>query len=423
MTSSRPAGRTKCLLAVAAATLPLTMLVACGGGSSGGSGGAPSAASSGGAHLELTALDYYTDEPAHADTQKRLSDCAAKVNATITQQSVPSPQYNAKVLQGISTKTLPDVLMVNNPDLPQFAKSGALNTLTNLKVDTSAYLPSVLGAGTYNNELYGLAPNVNTLVLFYNKKLLAQAGVKVPTTWAELETAAQKLTKPGQYGFAYSAAAGTEGEWTFVPFLWANGGSQADLTSAKSEQALSYYTGLARKGYVSKSAVNWSQADAKDQFAAGKAAMMINGPWQIPALNQVKSLDWASAPIPVPAAGVKPAAPLGGELWTVPRTTPDRESRAASIVQCLNDPATQLAMAMANNTVPSNAAAAAELAKKQPEMASIVETVQSARALTSDVGDKWPTVDTALASAIQAVITGQASVHDAMRTAQSQLDG
>ena len=39
---------------------------------------------------------------------------------------MPSAQYNAKVLQAISTKTLPDVLMVNNPDLPQFAKSGAL---------------------------------------------------------------------------------------------------------------------------------------------------------------------------------------------------------------------------------------------------------------------------------------------------------
>jgi multiple sugar transport system substrate-binding protein len=413
--------RKKRVVTALAAALPLALLAACSSGG-GASGKAPTAASSGGAHLTLSAFDYYTDEPAHGDTQKRLSECAAKVNATITQQSIPSPQYNAKVLQAISTKTLPDVLMVNNPDLPQFAKSGALASLSNLKVDTSAYMPSVLSAGKYKGELYGLAPNVNSLMLYYNKKLLSKAGVKVPTTWAELESAAAKLTKGGTYGFDYSAASGTEGEWTFVPFLWSNGGSQADLTSAKSEEALKFYTGLALKGYVSKSAVNWSQADAKDQFAAGKAAMMINGPWQIPSLKQVKGLDWSTATIPVPRAGVKPAAPLGGELWTVPKTTPEREARAASIVQCLNSPQTQLTMALSNQTVPSNSSAADQLVQKQPEMAAIVQTVRSARALTSDAGEKWPVVDNALAAAIQAVITGQSSVDAAMKRAQAQYD-
>jgi multiple sugar transport system substrate-binding protein len=419
-TSTRPARRRLRALLAASAVLPIALLAAC---SSGGGSGAPTAASSGGEKLSLTALDYYTDEPAKGDTQKRLSACAAKVNATITQQSVPSPQYNAKVLQAISTKTLPDVLMVNNPDLPQFAKSGALNDLANLDVDTSAYMPSVLGAGKYDGKLYGLAPNVNTLVLYYNKKLLSEAGLEVPKTWADLEAAAKKLTTKDRHGFAYSAASGTEGEWTFVPFLWANGGSQADLTSAKSKEALTYYTGLALKGYVSKSAVNWSQADAKDQFAAGKAAMMINGPWQIPSLKDVKDLDWATAPIPVPQEGIKPAAPLGGELWTVPKTTPDRESRAASIVQCLNSADTQLQMALGNNTVPSNSEAATDIAEQQPDMAAIVETVRSARALTSDVGEKWPDVSISLSAAIQAVITGQASVDDAMAKAQSQVQG
>ena len=423
MTTRTPRHRrvtTRAAIAAITAVLPLALLTACGGGAA---SDAPTAASSGGKHLTLTALDYYTDEPAHGDTQKRLSDCAAKVNATITQQSVPSGQYNAKVLQAISTKTLPDVLMVNNPDLPQFAKTGALADLSNLKVNTKAFMPSVLGAGKYKGTLYGLAPNVNTLALFYNKKMLSDAGVQVPKTWADLEAAAAKLTSGSTYGLAYAAASGTEGEWTFVPFLWSNGGSQADLTSKASEDALTYYTGLALKGYVSKSAVNWTQADAKDQFAAGKAAMMINGPWQIPALKQVKGLDWSTTTIPVPKDGMKPVAPLGGELWTVPKSNPDKEARSASIVQCLNSPDTQLTMALSNQTVPSISSAADQLVQKEPDMTSIVETVRSARALTSDAGDKWPNVDTALSAAIQAVITGQSDVPSAMKTAQSQFNG
>ena len=399
--------------AVAALALPLALLTACGGSSDdAGSGGA----------LKLTALDYYTDEPSHGNTQQRLSDCAAKVGATITQSSVPAAQYNAKVLQQISTKSLPDVLMVNNPDLPQFASTGALAPLSDLGVDTSAYLPSVLDTGRYEDELYGLAPNVNTLVLYYNKTLLQEAGLGVPTTWAELEDAAAKLTTPDRYGFAYSAAAGTEGTWTFVPFLWSNGGSQLELTAPAAQEALSFYTGLAAKGYVSKSVVNWTQADVKDQFAAGKAAMMINGPWQIPSLKETAGLDWASTTIPVPQTGDTPVAPLGGELWTVPRTGGEREKAAASIVQCLNSPETQLEMATTSNTVPSNIEAAQQLAQQQPDMQSIVDTVTTAKSLTGDSGLKWPKVSDELATAIAAVISGQASVPDALTAAQTAID-
>ena len=400
--------------ALAAVALPLALLTACGGSSDD--------AAAGGGALELTALDYYTDEPSHGNTQQRLSDCAAEVGATITQSSVPSAQYNAKVLQQVSTKSLPDVLMVNNPDLPQFASTGALAPLDDLGVDTSAYLPSVLETGRYEGDLYGLAPNVNTLVLFYNKTMLDQAGVAVPTTWAELESAAAALTTPEHYGFTYSASTGTEGTWTFIPFLWSNGGSQLELTSPAAEEALSFYTGLAEKGYVSTSVVNWTQADAKDQFAAGKAAMMINGPWQIPSLDETAGLEWASTTIPVPAAGDTPVAPLGGELWTVPRGEPAKEKAAASIVTCMNDPQTQLDMALDTNTVPSNATAADQLAQQQPDMASIVETVTTAKALTEDSGLKWPAVNEALSTAIQAVISGQATVPDALATAQTAVD-
>ncbi|TXR58016.1 sugar ABC transporter substrate-binding protein [Quadrisphaera setariae] len=407
--------RTSPRRAVLAAVLALPLVLgACSGSSGGSDDGGP---------LELTALDYYTDEPSHSDTEKRLSDCAEQAGATISHSSVPSSQYNARVLQQISAKTVPDVVMVNNPDLPQFASTGALAPLTDLDVDTSRYLPSVLETGTYDGELYGLAPNVNTLVLFYNEQMLADAGVAVPTTWPELEAAAAKLTTPEHHGFAYAAASGTEGTWTFIPFLWGNGGSQLELTSPQAQEAVTFYTGLAAKGYVSTSAVNWTQADAKDQFAAGKAAMMINGPWQIPSLNATQGLRWASTTIPVPAAGDTPVAPLGGELWSVGRSTPEREKAAASVVTCLNAPQTQLATALQNNTVPSDSDSAKELAAQQPQMAPIVDTVTTAKSLTSDSGLKWPAVDAALSTALQAVISGQSSVPDALAAAQADVEG
>src|SRR3954452_10877029 len=121
------------LTTLAAVALPIALLTACAGG-----GGSPKAASTD-EQMKLTALDYYTDEPSHTNMGDRLSACAKEVNATVEHQSVPSNQFNSKVLQQISSHSLPDVLMVNNPDLPQFAETGALEPLTKLDIDTSAY--------------------------------------------------------------------------------------------------------------------------------------------------------------------------------------------------------------------------------------------------------------------------------------------
>lgn len=395
------------------AILPMALLAGCSSNSA--------EPSTEGEPIELVALDYYTDEPSHTNMGDRLTACAEEVNATIDHQSVPYPQYNPKVLQQVSTKTLPDILMINNPDLPQFAATGALRPLTDLDVQTDAFLPSVLEVGKYEDELYGLAPNVNSLVLFYNKTMLDEAGVAVPTTWAELGDAAEKLTQGDRYGFAYSASSGTEGTWTFIPFLWSNGGSQLELDAPEAVEALTFYTKLALDGYVSKSVVNWSQADAKDQFATGKAAMMINGPWQIPSLEETEGLDWGSVTIPVPETGATPIAPLGGELWTVPVSTDDRESRAASVVACLNSEENQLETALTNNTVPSNENAADELAAQDPLMAPIVDTVKTAYPLTGDSGLKWNDVNMSLSAAIQAVISGQATPEEALQTAQEAV--
>lgn len=392
-------------LAVAAA-VPVLLTAACGGDP--------------GAGVELRVLDYYTDEPSHTNTEVRLAACAAEVGATVRHQSVPSPQLNAKILQQAASQTMPDVLMVNNPDLPQFADTGALRPLTELGVDvgTDTFYRSVLDVGTFDGKLYGLAPSVNSLALFYNRTLLAEAGVAVPTTWAELRTAAQALTVGDRHGFAYSAASGTEGTWTFIPFLWSNGGSQLALDAPEAVAALEFYTGLAREGFVPSSVVNWSQADVKDQFAAGNVAMMINGPWQIPSLEETEGLDWGIATIPVPEPGARLVAPLGGEMWVAPVTfDAEREAKSAHVVRCMSRPQMQLETALSNNTVPGSPEVAAQLVRQEPAMEPIVTTTSTARPLTGDSGLRWPDVNTALSRAIQAVIIGSADARTALQQA------
>ena len=76
--------------------------------------------------------------------------------------------------------------MLDNPDLQQIAASGALAPLDEFGLSADGYAKGVVDASTYKGKLYGLQPITNTIALFYNKDILAKAGVEPPKTWDEL---------------------------------------------------------------------------------------------------------------------------------------------------------------------------------------------------------------------------------------------
>jgi multiple sugar transport system substrate-binding protein len=398
---------------VAAAALGLT---ACGGGSGGGGGGG-----GGGDVTSLRVLDYYNNEPDKTVYAKKLDECGQQAGVKIEREVVPGAQLIAKVLQQASSRTLPDVLMLDNPDLQQIAQTGALAPLDTFGINADGFAKGVVDASSYQGKLYGLQPITNTIGLFYNKDILAKAGVTPPKTWDELKVAAKKLTSGSQYGLAFSAPANYEGTWQFLPFMWSNGGDEKNIATPQTAQALQLWVDLMDTDKsVSKSALNWTQADVNDQFKAGKAAMMVNGPWQFPVLDADKSLHYAVAQIPAPAAGKSIVAPLGGETWTVPQTgNKDKQAKAAKVVSCLNSDENQLSLAQQNQTIPTKTALLAKFSSSNPNMKGFTDQIPTARARTGELGPDWPKAATKIYTAFQAALTGQASPAKALEQAQN----
>ena len=405
--------RTRGTGAAVAAVLALPLaLSACGGNSSSAGNGSGSGT--------LRVLDYYNNDPGKTIWGKIINDCGQEVGVKINREAVPGANLIQKVLQQASSRTLPDVLMLDNPDLQQIAASGALTPLSELGLNADGYVQGVKDASTYKGKLYGLQPITNTIGLFYNKDMLRKAGVQPPRTWAELKTAAEKLTKGSTYGLALSAIANYEGTWQFLPFMWSNGGDEKDIATPQTAQALQLWVDLMKDGSVSKSALNWTQADVNDQFNAGKAAMMVNGPWQFPVLDANKKLHYGVVPIPAPSAGKTVVAPLGGETWTVPQTgDKDKQSKAAKLVACLNSDKVEMRIAKQTQTIPTKTALLDKYASSNPNMKGFVQQIPTARARTGELGVDWPKAATKIYTAMQTALTGQASPMDALKQAQN----
>jgi multiple sugar transport system substrate-binding protein len=403
-------------LAIGMTAAAVTLLVAgCGSGASSGSSGSPASS--------ITELDYYTDASGSAAWDKILHTCTSQTGVTVHRQSVPTDQLTQKILQGASSHSMPDLVFTDNPTLQEIASTGALTPLSDYGISTSGYYDSIIKAGTYQGQVYGLAPGVNGLALIYNKDMLTAAGVTPPTTWDELKAAASKLTKGSTYGLAFSAANSEEGTWQFLPFFWSNGADLSTVDSPKAVAALSYVTSLVSDGSASKSVVNWNQNDVTDQFTSGNAAMMINGSWTMPTLDQTASLHYGVVPVPTPQAGGKPVVALGGEVGAIPATGSATQAAAGKVLSCILSDNNMMTWDAGHDYIPTRQSTATAFAQRYPALRSFVNEVQTARSRTAQLGTKYPKVSTALATAIQSALTGQQSPQAALTQAQQSVAG
>nr|WP_300336395.1 sugar ABC transporter substrate-binding protein [Actinomyces sp.] len=396
--------------ALALAAVPLT---ACGGGGGG--------KSDSGDAMTLKILDYYADDPDNGIFAKALEAAAKKVGVTIEREAVHGTSLIQKVLQMSSSRTLPDLLMLDNPDLQQIAATGALTPLDDLGFKAEGFIEGFVGAGTYEGKLYGMGPCANTLGLYYNKDLLDAADLDVPTTWDELKAAAKTLTRGDTYGIAFCAKASYEGSWQFLPFFWSAGADETDIATPEAASALQLWVDLLRDGSASESVLNWSQTEVGEQLTSAKAAMVIDGPWLTTTFDR-SDVSWAVAQIPVPAAGDTAVAPLGGELWSVPQTGDQaRQAKAVELLQALLDDGTVLELNTTRFTIPTKEGVDAAYIEALPQMEPLVTAVNNGRSRTAQLGEAWPKTAEALYNAIQSALTGKEEPLAALETARSDF--
>jgi hypothetical protein len=253
-----------------------------------------------------------------------------------------------------------------------------LAALGDFGLNADGYAPGPVSAATYDGQLYGLQPGANTLAIFYNKDVLAKAGVQPPKTWAELKTAAKKLTSGSSMASPSTPPLTTRAPGSSCRRCGPTVATRPTCKSPQVAEALQLWKDLVDDGSVSKSVVNWKQADVNDQFIAGKAAMMLNGPWQIPALQKAKA-DFGVAPFPINTPDQTSIAPLGGEAWTVTETgNKANMAKAAELVKCMNTDDNQMLRAKQGGLVPTKLALAEQYKKEVPSMAGFTDAVANA---------------------------------------------
>jgi multiple sugar transport system substrate-binding protein len=396
----------------------LAVLVVVGGvagcsSSQDGSGG-----SAGGTY---TIWDPYPQFDGSSDWVTLLTRCGTDAGVSVSRTAYDTTDLTGKALLAAQQGNSPDVLIVDNPVVSTLAEAGVLSTTEETKLDTSAMSPNLLAAGQSGGKAYGVPIGANTLALYYNKAVLAAAGVDPAsvTDWASLTAALAKVTAAGKKGITFSAIGTEEGSFQFLPWFWGSGAQLTTLDSAGGVAALSLWTDWLAKKYAPNSVINNTQTTSWQEFAGGQYAFAENGTWQL-ANARKAGFEYGILPIPAKDGGTAPA-PTGGEFVTIPvQKQTGRYATARKLVDCLTSSDNLLATDTTLSYIaPTGAVQAAQVAK-DPQLTVWVDAVKAAKGRTGDnLGTRYPKISEPMWKAVQSALSGSQSAQAALSKAQS----
>ncbi|MBS4223780.1 ABC transporter substrate-binding protein [Lederbergia citrea] len=389
----------------------LIFMTACSSGSKESGGNKSSGGSSSDDQVVIKIWDYLSPDSSSGKEQEALIEKYQEENPNIKFERtyIPFADLKTKLLQGVAGGNLPDIVVIDNPDHQSFIEAGVFADISQEIQDwgqIDKYFEGPVASAMMDGKYYGIPNNSNALAIYYNKDMFEEAGItELPETWDELRETAKKLTKDDVKGFAMAGIKDESGTFQFLPYLWQSGSDLDSFDSQEAKKAMSFIKSLVDDGSLSQNMINWGQSDVLVQFQTKKAAMMENGPWQIPTLKEeTKDFDWGVFLMPIDK---QPASVLGGENWAI---TADSENKkeAWDFIKWTQEPEILGPMHELGGRLPSRSDLAEDeqyVWAKDEHVKVFMQQLESAKPRA--YGSKYPEISTYVQEAIQRAITGE----------------
>lgn len=413
------------ILSIALCAGMCVSLAAC----SGSSGNSDSGGSDGGkTEITIWVREQMEAPVTAAIDQYNAKQDKVKVNAVV----YPDTELTDQLTLAISSGEVPDIVSLDDILAPYYNSISALADVSDEfeKLEfKDSFSEGMVDLGQRDGKQYAIpfAPDVS--IMFYNKEHFQAAGLdpsKGPETWSELVDYAQKLTTDDHYGYTY--AGGGEQMFTFVPFIWSNGGDLLTedgktclLDQPEAVEALQLYDDLTNEYHVTPEGVTtYSWSESQDAFLSGKASMTILGNSQLYTfLTEYPDFDFGVSLIPRADDG-NFSSFGGGDLIAIMEQSEHKEE-AWDFVEYVLSEEVQVELFAKNGLLPARTDLFDnEYFNEKAEYYDVLkEALEVSRASKSE---KYNEMNQPLVNATQSCLMGNATAEEAFQNATKEIN-
>jgi multiple sugar transport system substrate-binding protein len=363
-----------------------------------------------------TSLQMYafSSSPAEDSALKAAIDGYNKLGRNTVKVNI-LPEYDTALQTALAGGEPPDVFYVNDNRLPDLAKAGALEPMGDKVDDPGDFYDTLKKSFTYKGTYYCPPKDFSTLQLIYNVAELDAAGVRPPSTWAELAAAAQTLTKPGRPGLALNPEFYRWGVFMAQAGAWPSNDdiTQMTMDTPQMRQSLQFITDLHKAGYAATPAAlgtGWGG----EALGKGKAAMTIEGNWIVGAMKtDFPTVKYAVAELP---PGPNGKGTLAFSVCYGVSSASKNKAAAIDFVKFLTSKEQQLAFTKDFPVMPSRKSLSEQWLQSKPELRAFVAGGDYAKKAVFVPG--FTPVVQSLTDGIQGLAAGNRTVQDVVTETQ-----
>jgi N,N'-diacetylchitobiose transport system substrate-binding protein len=259
----------------------------------------------------------------------------------------------------LPTDDSPDIVEMGNTQAQAFEAAGALVDLSSAQADLGGddLVDSLVEAGTYNGQFYGVPYYGGARIVVYRKDLFQASGLSIPTTMDEFVAAGKKLQADNAATPNFSGIYFPGRNWqATLSFIWDAGGDIAVNEDGEWVGELDSPESVAGLETVQDIMLNANTApadtdDAEDYlaFCNGEVGMLMGPGWK---MGQITGEDGCPGkydavlgafPLPGSDGGVAPSF-LGGSNLGISAKS-ENPGLALAFLKVLTDEAYQTAFA------------------------------------------------------------------------------
>jgi multiple sugar transport system substrate-binding protein len=304
---------------------------------------------------------------------------------------------------------------------PEFAAQGWLLDMSKYVRDRQAeFIPSTLSTIKYGGRYWGVPKQTDAGFLYYRTDHVPKA----PATWQQVYAAAKR-----EDGIVYQGGSYEGGTVDFLELAYAAGGQvlsgdgkKSVIASPQNERALTFMVNGIKQGAAPKATTTYDEEAARRAFEAGTATFMRNWPYAYGLDQKAPKIKGKFAVAPLPAFdGGGRAGVLGGHNLVISAYSA-HPAVALAFINLMTSPAYVRSDAIKYSQAPVLKATYQDpgVRKAMPFAAQLEQAVEQAKSRPSS--PVYPQISAAIYKNVNAALAGNMSPHDALSTAQAQIN-